>query len=349
MLRPFLEWLPILGLSVGILLGADFVASAVVHRLGRRSATIAEFDRRCRRPAAVTAVLIGVQGALASSHFHPTDRRAIGHLVALGVIAAVAWVAVEASLAAESLWLRRYDIDVADNLLARKKRTQIVVLNRVTVVVICVLAGGVMLMTFTQVRALGTSLLASAGIAGLVVGAAARPTLGNIVAGVQIAFTEPIRLDDVVVVEGQWGRVEEITLTYVVLRLWDLRRLVLPISYFVDRPFENWTRSSAAIHGTAFLHLDPAADIDRVRAAYQEVLESSSRWDGRVAVLQVTDTTERTLEVRALMSAIDASTAFDLRCEVRERLMAWIRDHHPEALPRERTALVEPSAAALRQ
>jgi small-conductance mechanosensitive channel len=229
---------------------------------------------------------------------------------------------------------------------ARKKRTQIVVFNRITVAIVAVIAAAAMLTTFRQVRALGASLLASAGIAGLAAGVAAKPTLGNLVAGLQIAFTEPIRLDDVVVVEGEWGRIEEITLTYVVVRLWDTRRLVVPISYFVERPFQNWTRSTSDLIGSAIFHFDYRVPLDEVRREFESIVATSSRWDRRIAVMQVTDTTHHSIEVRALVSAPDSATAFDLRCEVRERLVSWLQANHPEALPRMRTELVEAATPA---
>lgn len=337
--RVWTEALPGLAAAVGSMLVIDVGVTLALYLIGRRSSLVREVDRRCRRPAAVFAVLLGVELGTSGSALPSADRADVHHLTLLVLLGVGAWLAIEAVLALEDRWLRKYDIAAANNLLARKKRTQILVLNRVTVGVMGGITFAVMLMTFHEVRALGTSLLASAGLAGLVAGAAARPILGNVAAGIQIAFTDPIRLDDVVVVDGQWGRIEEITLSYVVMRLWDLRRLVLPISYFVENPFENWTRSSAQILGSALFHLDYAVPIDELRDAFQRILDSSPRWDGDVGVLQVTDTTERTVEVRALVSAPDSSTAFDLRCEVRERVVGWLQEHHPEALPRERTQL----------
>jgi small-conductance mechanosensitive channel len=196
-----------------------------------------------------------------------------------------------------------------------------------------------MLMTFPKVRQLGTTILASAGIIGIVVGMAAQRTIGAFIAGLQIAFTQPIRVDDVVIVENEWGRIEEITLTYVVVKIWDLRRLIVPITYFIEKPFQNWTRVTADILGSVFLYVDYTVPLDAVREELQRLLKESELWDGKVCVLQVTNTSERTLEVRALMSAADASAAWSLRCHVREKLVDFIKTKYPQALPRLRAEL----------
>ena len=194
-------------------------------------------------------------------------------------------------------------------------------------------------MHFESFRQLGAGLLASAGVLGIIVGFAAQKTLGNLLAGVQIAITQPIRVDDVVVVEGEWGRIEEITLTYVVVRIWDLRRLVLPISYFIEKPFQNWTRTSASILGTVFLHLDYTVPVGAVREELERLVQQSTYWDGEVVRLHVTNTTERTMELRALVSAANSSDAFELRCELREQLVAFLQAHHPGSLPRLRATV----------
>jgi len=189
-------------------------------------------------------------------------------------------------------------------------------------------------MTFERVRHLGTTILASAGIIGIVVGMAAQRTIATFIAGLQIAITQPIRVDDVVIVENEWGRIEEITLTYVVVRIWDLRRLVVPITYFIENPFQNWTRVTADILGTVFIYVDYTVPIDSIRAELHRILKSSEFWDGKVCVLQVTNTSERTVELRALMSAADASTAWTLRCQVREKMVDFIQKNYPDALPK---------------
>lgn len=230
----------------------------------------------------------------------------------------------------------RYDITVADNLRARRRRTRAAILGRIVVIGIGVLTVALMLLSIPSIRSVGITLMASAGLAGLAVGAAAQPALKNLIAGVQLAFTEPIRIDDVLIVEGEWGKVEEIRLTYVVVALWDERRLVVPVSRFLEMPFQNWTRNTSQLLGSAFFWLDPTADIPRLRTRFEEVVRANPRWDGRAFVLQVTDTKPEAIEVRVLATAKDAPTAFDLRCDLREAMLAFIRDEMPEALPRRR-------------
>ena len=227
-----------------------------------------------------------------------------------------------------------FRVDVKDNLAARKVRTQVMVLKKVAFVVIGVFTLALALMTFHSVRHVGTSILASAGIAGVIVGFAAQRSLSTLVAGLQIALTQPIRIDDVVIVENEWGRVEEITLTYVVVRIWDLRRLVVPIGYFLEKPFQNWTRVSADLLGTVMLYVDYTVPLKAMRRELDRILAQSPLWDGKVKVLQVTDAKERTLELRALVSAADASAAWDLRRLVREALVDFLQRRYPQCLPR---------------
>ncbi|MDB5662665.1 MAG: rane protein [Sphingomonas bacterium] len=231
------------------------------------------------------------------------------------------------------------DISVADNLQARRRRTRASILYRIAVFGILLVAFCMMLMSIPSVRSIGVTLIASAGLAGLAVGAAAQPALKNVIAGIQMAFTEPIRLDDVVVIDGEWGRIEEIRLTFVVVKIWDERRLVVPVSKFLEQSFQNWTRQTSQLLGTAFLHVDPSADVARLRAKLEEVVKANDKWDGRVLGLQVTETFADHLELRALVSAADAGRAFDLRCDVREAMMAFIRDEMPEAIVRQRSDL----------
>jgi small-conductance mechanosensitive channel len=289
---------------------------------------------RCRWSARVVVVFVALLLALELVFPDSPALDTALHILVLLLVFAGAWLATTLVTVAQSALMRRYDIDVPDNLRARRLHTQVRVLGRLMVVVIVVVAVSIGLLTLPQGRAIGAGLLASAGIAGVVASVAARSTLGNLVAGLQIAFAEPIRLDDVVVIEDEWGNVEEITLTYVIVRLWDRRRLVLPTSYFVEHPIQNWTRYSADIVGSVHLYLDYATPVDEVRAELGRILADSRLWDGQVAVLQVIDTTESTMLVRALVSASTAPRTFDLRCEVRERLLAWLQQRHPYALPR---------------
>jgi small-conductance mechanosensitive channel len=229
--------------------------------------------------------------------------------------------------------------DVKDNLHARRIQTQVKILKHLAITVIIVIAIAVTLMSYDRFRQYGTSLLASAGVAGLIIGLAAQKMLGNLLAGIQIAITQPIRLDDVVIVENEWGRIEEITLTYVVVRIWDLRRMVLPISYFIEKPFQNWTRVSADLLGTVYLYTDYDIPLDDLRQTLNDILSRSEKWDKKVGLIQVTNAGEKTIEVRALMSAADSGALWDLRCDVREKLVAHIRDKYPGSLPRLRAEL----------
>ncbi len=259
--------------------------------------------------------------------------------VTLFFIASVGWLLIRTVHTARESLLSGYDISTRDNLQARRVYTQIKVIENIIVSVIVLLTVSSILMSFESVRQIGTSLLASAGILGIVLGFAAQKTLGNFIAGIQIALAQPIRLEDVVIVENEWGWIEEITLTYVVVRIWDLRRLVIPISYFVEKPFQNWTRTSADILGSVFLYADYTVPVDKIRNELTRILENSSYWDKKVNVFQVTNASESTVELRALMSAADSPTAWDLRCEVREKLLLFLQKNYPENLPKTRIEL----------
>ncbi len=256
------------------------------------------------------------------------------HLATIGVLLVLAWLALRAIRALERRVLREYPVDVADNLLARRIQTQARVISRVAQGAVILVALALALMTFPAVRELGTTLLASAGLVGLVAGIAARPVFGNLIAGLQIALAQPIRLDDVVIVAGEWGRVEEINSTNVVVRIWDERRLVVPLQWFIENPFENWTRTTSQLLGTAFLWLDYRTPMADVREALERICETDPRWDGRVCVAQVTETAETTIQVRLLVSARNSGELFDLRCAVRERMIEYLACAHPDALPR---------------
>jgi small-conductance mechanosensitive channel len=272
----------------------------------------------------------------------PVSARAqsvIENAVSLLLIGVIAFLLLQFISALSTLVLQNHRIDVADNREARAIYTQVVVLKRIVGMIIVVFAIASMLMVFDSVRQFGTAIVASAGVAGIIVGFAAQKSIATLLAGFQIALTQPIRIDDAVLVEGEWGRIEEITLTYVVVMIWDLRRLVLPITYFIEKPFQNWTRTSAELLGTVFLYLDYSVPMSALRAELTRILNASSLWDRKVSVLQVTDSKERTIEVRALMSAKNAGDAFDLRCEVREKLVDFLQKNFPESLPRVRASL----------
>jgi len=280
------------------------------------------------------SLLITVKGILPGFGLPDHLRELCTRLFSLMMIAVVAWLMIRSVNILEDFLLDRYRIDIADNLLARKIHTQLRVIKRIVTVIVVIIALGAMLMTFDRVRQLGTSILASAGILGIIAGLAAQRSLATLFAGLQIAITQPIRIDDVVIVEGEWGRIEEITLTYVVVRIWDLRRLIVPITYFIEKPFQNWTRISADILGSVFLYLDYIVPLDPLRAEFQRLLEASPDWDKKVAVVQTTNTSEKTVEIRLLMSAPDAGKAWNLRCHIREKMIEFIQKNYPHTLPR---------------
>ena len=258
------------------------------------------------------------------------------------IIASLAWLITRMLSIIKDFILKRYRIEEKDNLQARRMYTQLGVIERILKVLIIFLALAFILLTFEKVRQIGFSLLASAGILSIILGFSAQKSLATLFAGIQIALTQPIRIDDVVIVENEWGWIEEITLTYVVVRIWDQRRLVVPITYFIEKPFQNWTRVTADILGTVFLYMDYTVPFDAVRKELQRILKASDLWDKKVCVLQVTNATERAVELRALMSAPDASTAWSLRCEVREKLIDFIQKKYPKALPRFRAEMDPP-------
>jgi small-conductance mechanosensitive channel len=249
------------------------------------------------------------------------------------LIGALAVILFQAVGVFEDALLGRFDIKASDNLAARKVYTQVHVIGRLIRVVIGVFAASTVLMLFDSVRHIGTSLLASAGIVGIVAGIAAQRTLANLFAGFQIALTQPMRQDDVVTVEGEWGRIEEITLSYVVVHLWDDRRLVVPLSYFIEKPFQNWTRSSAQLLGSVLVWVDYSFPVEAGRAALKGIIEGNPLWDGRYWNLQVTDATERSMQLRVLATSADSSKSWDLRCQIREQFIGFIRDAHPRSLP----------------
>ncbi len=258
----------------------------------------------------------------------------LSHTLVVAMIGVASWLGVRCVQAAEAFFTRRFPVDTEDNLQARRVLTQARVLGRTATVLIVLLGLAAALMTLPLVRQIGASLLASAGLAGLAVGLAAKPVLSNLIAGLQIALTQPIRLDDVVIIQGEWGRIEEITGTYVVVRIWDERRLVVPLNWFMENPFQNWTRRTAQIIGTVFLWLDYRVPLAPLREELQRLCREAPEWDRRVCVLQVTDASGHAMQLRALVSSRDSGRNWDLRCRVREGLLAFVQVHHPDALPR---------------
>jgi small-conductance mechanosensitive channel len=272
-------------------------------------------------------------------YFTPGSTALLAVVLSALIIVTATWLLVRVTYVIEAVVTQRVEMDVEDNLEARRIHTRVVLLRQMLTAAVIVIGVAMVLLLHPALSVLGTGILASAGVAGIVIGIAAQQPVRNLLAGFQIAITQPFRVDDVVIVENEWGRIEEITLTYVVVRIWDLRRLVLPISYFLEKPFQNWTRTSASILGTAFLYVDYAAPLHAIRAKLLEIAEASPNWDRKVCGLQVTELKERTMELRALVSAGDASRAWDLRCEVREGLIGFLKEEHPEALPRLRATV----------
>ena len=292
--------------------------------------------RHFHKPSRYFFPLLAVFLILPLSWLPPSLITILRHAFSLALIASVAQMAVAATNVLRDAVALKFNIEETDNLHARRIQTQILMLRRITIVGVVIIAIALMLMTFPNIRHLGTTLFASAGVVGIVAGMAARPTLSNLIAGIQIALTGPIRIDDVVIVEGEWGRIEDITTTYVVVRIWDLRRLVLPLTYFIEKPFQNWTRVSADLLGTVYLYTDYTVPVEDLRQEVLRILKTSSLWDGKVWNLQVTDATDRGIQLRALMSAANSSAAWDLRCLVREKLIAFLQETYPQSLPRTR-------------
>ena len=336
-------------LAVALLLGV--LVHLSLRRLARTAGRHAREHLRARIahvvavPAATALPLLFLAIALDATPLDPALVATLRHWIALGGMLCLTWLLARLVGAVEDRILREHPVDVEDNLAARRVQTQTRVISRVLQGAVVLVGVALALMTFPQVRQVGTALLASAGIIGLVAGVAAQPVFGNLIAGLQIALAQPIRLDDVVIVDGEWGRIEEITSTYVVVRIWDERRLVVPLQWFISNPFQNWTRSSAQLLGTAFLWLDHRAPIDAIRAELQRICEADPRWDRRVCVTQITETDRHTIEVRLLVSARNSGDLFDLRCAVREGMLAFLNRAHPEALPRLRNEISEAASS----
>jgi small-conductance mechanosensitive channel len=328
-------------------LAAYWVLFAIIMRLARRTGAALGLAlvQRLRSPVRILLPLLAVMMMVPPlAHSEPASEL-LKHLFSLCIIAAITWLFVNLALTGQDLVLSHFDVEIHDNLKARSVHTQLTILVKLVLVAIMVLAAGSMLMTFDKIRHVGVSILASAGMIGIILGFAAQRSIATLFAGLQIAFTQPIRLDDAVIVEGEWGWVEEITLTYVVIKIWDLRRLVVPVTYFLEKPFQNWTRVSSNLLGTVFLYVDYAVPVDKVRQELRDILQASEKWDGQVCGVQVTNCTERTLELRLLMSAADSSRTFDLRCEAREKILAFLQKNYPESLPRLRADFRRPAAA----
>jgi len=327
-----------------ILVLANLVHYILFRVLKRKESQMAGMgwglQRYLGRPARaiffLTCLLIALPFVPLPSNLAHTIRQGF----VLAMVVALGWFIVGCIYVLQSILLRKYDITAADNVRARRIHTQFQVFRRMLITFVVVIDAGVLLWTFNDPRIwhYGSGLLASAGIATLVLATAAKSTASNFLAGLQIALTEPIRIDDVVIVEGEWGRIEEITSSYVVVRIWDLRRLIVPLTYFIENPFQNWTRESADLLGTAFLYVDYSIPVEELRKQLDVIVHPTPQWDGKVCVLQVTNLTDRSMEIRCLVSTRNSGDGFDLRCLVREKMVAWIKENYPEAFPTTRFA-----------
>lgn len=332
-----------------VIVAAAIAGAILIHQVGfgiarrvvKRLNTIAgqSLVKRSSRPMAFILPVIALQLVLPLVPLPPGLASVVPHAISIALIIGVTWLLARLTYVPADIVDARFPMTDADNLRARRLATLVRIMRQVTAVTIIVIGAAVALMTFPQARQLGASVLASAGIAGLAVGMAARPALSNIIAGIQIALTEPIALDDVVIVEGEYGNIEEITTTYVVVRVWDLRRLIIPLSHFIEKPFQNWTRTSADLLGSVMVHTDFTVPVGAVRAELDRLLEGNQRWDGKVKNVQITDATGGRVEMRLLMSAARAGVLWDLRCEIREKIVDFIQREYPGALQRTRVEL----------
>jgi small-conductance mechanosensitive channel len=336
----------IVAAAIGIALLVRVIALQALTRLTRRKGTVLgqSLVKHGRGPSLWILPLVAVLAVLPGVSLPLSLKSTLEHVAGLGLVAALAWLAIVLIEVTRDVLSARYRIDVADNLVARRIQTQFQMLHRVGVVMVGVLALAAGLMTFPQIKHIGISVLASAGVVSLVVGMAMKDTLANLIAGVQIAFAQPFRIGDAVVIEGEWGWIEEIGMMYVIVRIWDLRRLVLPVSYFLEHPFQNWTRTSADLLAYTYLYVDYTVPVDAVREALRGVLESTPLWAGKLCLLQVSDSDRSAMQLRALMDVRNSTDAWDLRCLVREKLIEFLQKNYPGSLPRYRGEIEMPAA-----
>jgi small-conductance mechanosensitive channel len=355
-LQANLAWAPPWTLSVAVaavaLVLAQVLYGLVVRGVrrtlgGRKNTFWRSWLMRTRGPGRMALILAALSWSVHAAPFPPRQASAIQHGLGIAFIVLCGWVALSALDIGAALYMRRYRTDVSDNLLARKHLTQTRILTRAIGTLIVVVTIALALMTIPGVRRVGVSLLAAGGAAGIIVGLALQPVLSNLIAGVQIAITQPIRIDDAVLINGEFGNVQEISSTYVVVKLWDERRMIVPLKYFLDQPFQNWSHESAQLIGTILWYVDYRVPVEPLRRKFEQIVRASRTWDGRVVAFQVTDARERTIELRGLVSARNAGETFDLRCEVREKLIAFMREEFSDLLPRNGVELSPKQAAYL--
>ena len=338
-------WAVSLIVLVGALAAAWLIHAAILGSLRRlfqdRRPYLRTILRATKNPTRLALLLVALAIALPTAPLGPDTKSLLVRTLALATICTLGWIGLTLAHIGADLYLLNFRIDIEDNLLARKHITQVRVLLRALDTVIVIVTLGFALMTFAAVRQYGVSLFASAGAAGVIFGLAAQPVLSNMIAGIQIAVTQPIRLEDAVTVQNEYGWIEEINATYVVIRLWDLRRLIVPLNFFIQQPFYNWTRQAAANMGYVLLYLDYAAPIERIRAKANDIVAKSGEWSGKVINVQVTNASAQAIEVRVLLSADNAVNTSNLCAEVREKLIGFLQREHPEALPRKRNEILD--------
>jgi small-conductance mechanosensitive channel len=355
MVAPRIEdptWIVTLVTALVAALGASVLhitGRAVLRRVTRHSLVLQRMLDRTERAAAVTLPLLALQVVFGTAPDTLLHIMGVRHITGLLLTAAATWLIVSVIGGLADGVIESNPITAEDNLQARRIATQTRVLSRSAMVVVLIAGIAMGLMTFPGARQLGASLLASAGVLGIIGGLAARPVFANLIAGVQLALAQPIRIDDVLIVNGEWGRVEEITGTYVVLKIWDERRMIVPLQWFIENPFQNWTRTGANLLGTVFLYLDYATPIEPLRAEAERLVKTFPEWDGRVFAVQVTDAKERTIEVRVLVSSSNSGRSFDLRCKMREALLAFLARDYPQSLPMVRVQPRDGAAVATAQ
>lgn len=342
-LPPFFWNLLLVGVSVLIGLIVKLLLTFFLRFYTKETdySLVASILRRLGRPVSYFLPLLAINTMIPLMKLKPSFEVNMSRTVEILLTVAFAAVLIGVVKVMEDYVYHHYDLSKPDNLRERKIRTQLQFIRKFVISLILILTICAILLSFESLRKVGAGLLTGVGIGGIIIGFAAQKSLGNLLAGFQIAFTQPMRIDDVLVVEGEWGRVEEITLTYVVLNIWDKRRLILPINYFIEKPFQNWTRTGSDILGSAFFYLDHTAPIGKIREEFTRLLHANPLWDKKVNALQVTDVKERTIEVRALMSANNSGQAFDLRCYIREKIIEFIQLNYPECLPKTRAIMVE--------
>jgi small-conductance mechanosensitive channel len=328
--------------AVAVALAIHRIVFSLIERLIRtKTRVVNSVLRLANAPAMALFIILAIFLVLPILTIPLEMKSSLERVLAFTFTGAMGWLAFKLTWVINDVVAARYDVTAADNLLAREITTRVVMMQRILAASIVVITVCLILMSIPSIRQIGITLFASAGIAGIVAGLAARPALTNLIAGIQLALTQPIRIDDVVIVEGEWGWIEEIRMTFVVVRVWDLRRLVVPLSYFIEKPFQNWTRTKADILGTVFLYVDYGVPVQRVREELHRILKMNDLWDGEVWGLQVTNATDQAIELRALMGARNSEDAWNLRCHVREQLIDFLHREHPGSLPRLRAEFSE--------